>query len=114
MTQNARIPDEVAIRQATHAIAQIGVSTRQAAENIARFFTDFAATIREAFGVPRDSAPQQLPLHVRRRVFAGNGSDAHTHPDQWQSAVCSAWLHDSCPSDQHGLGCTCHCHRSPR
>lgn len=50
-------------------------------------------------------------LAQRRALVAGNGRDAITHPEMWQSAVCAAWLHDSCPSDRSHLSCTCTCHR---
>ena len=49
-------------------------------------------------------------LLTRRRAGGGNGSDAERWPDLWQSAACSAWLHDSCRSDAHQLACTCTCH----
>lgn len=50
-------------------------------------------------------------LEIRRARWGGNGTDARRWPDQWQSAVCSAWLHESCPSASRDLGCTCRCHR---
>lgn len=49
-----------------------------------------------------------------RARHGGNGTDARTWPEQWQSAACSAWLHTSCLSDRHRLGCTCTCHGPDR
>lgn len=49
-------------------------------------------------------------LERARVELGGNGSDARTWPDLWLSAVCAAWLCGSCPSDRHGLGCSCKCH----
>lgn len=51
---------------------------------------------------------QRLFLPYRRATIGGNGSDAHD--PLWQSAVCSAWLHDSCPDTDGSLQCTCNCH----
>lgn len=49
---------------------------------------------------------QSLPY--RRAFYGGNGSDALD--PLWQSAVCSAWLHESCPDKDGSLQCTCACH----
>lgn len=51
-------------------------------------------------------------LRVARHQHGGNGTDARRWPEMWQSASCSAWLHESCPSDAHALDCTCGCHGS--
>ena len=49
-------------------------------------------------------------LRRDRHAHGGNGTDARRWPEMWQSASCSAWLHESCPSEAHCLGCTCGCH----
>lgn len=50
----------------------------------------------------------QITLPYRRAFYGGNGSDAYD--PLWQSAVCSAWLHESCPDKDGSLQCTCTCH----
>lgn len=47
-------------------------------------------------------------LAYDRANIGGNGSDAYS--PLWQSAVCSAWLHESCPDTDGGLQCSCTCH----
>lgn len=51
---------------------------------------------------------QQTFLPYRRASIGGNGSDAWD--PLWQSAVCSAWLHEPCPDIDGSLQCTCTCH----
>lgn len=64
---------------------------------------------RFTISLDRQRSPAET-LRLRRSAFGGNGADAKLWPEQWQSAVCSAWLHESCPSAHRGLGCTCGCH----
>jgi hypothetical protein len=71
----------------------------RAARSIITAFDNFAAAFTPAGR-----------LRVARHQHGGNGTDARRWPDLWQSAPCSAWLHESCPSDAHALGCTCGCH----
>jgi hypothetical protein len=90
-----------------------GVSVQTAA----RGFAQFGEAIRQV-GAALKRLTRSLGLDTpegrlrwQRATHGGNGTDARTWPGEWQSASCSAWLHESCPSDQHGLGCTCGCHR---
>ena len=50
----------------------------------------------------------EASLPYRRAFYGGNGTDAYD--PLWQSAVCSAWLHESCPDTDGSLQCTCTCH----
>jgi hypothetical protein len=52
-------------------------------------------------------------LAVKRDRIGGNGRDARREPGTYLTAHCAAWLciSEPCPSDAHGLGCTCRCHR---
>lgn len=85
-----------------------GVSTEQAA----RAFARFAESIRQLGDVARRTGDNihRWTLPHKRAHHGGNAADARRWPDQRQSAVCSAWLHASCPSDAHRLDCTCTCH----
>lgn len=78
----------------------------KAAERFADSLDELGRVLRRSI---RWGRPSRTALERRRDYHGGNARDAHT--DQWQSAVCSAWLHDSCPSDAHRLSCSCTCHR---
>lgn len=74
---------------------QFQMAMRQMAENLRRF-------VRQTHAMRKDL------LAYERHTRGGNGSDAYS--PLWQSAVCSAWLHDSCPDTDGGLQCSCTCH----
>lgn len=84
-----------------HAVVQASVGIQRAARVLALSLSRF---------VPH-------ALASARAEYGGNGADAYAYPGAWMSTVCGAWLcrgGDVCPSDEHGLRCTCACHRQER
>lgn len=99
-------------RLTSEELAKIIASATRAAGAATAAFERFGAAVA-SFGMAATRIQQALGLSVadqlaaRRRIHGGNGSDAVRFPDQWQSTACTAWLHESCPSDEHDLHCTC-------
>lgn len=100
-------------RRFSEVMSMFGLSVEQAAKNMADALGSLVAAFRPLW---RPRPP--LTLAELRNAFGGNGTDAIRWPDEYQTTVCSAWLchsvPDICPSDDHGLGCTCRCHRVKR
>ena len=97
-------PDFHEVTRATHA------ASRAIAEAIGPAMGHVAVAIKAMTRAYAESIERtmRLSLPYRRATIGGNGSDAWD--PLWQSAVCSAWLHDSCPDTDGSLQCTCTCH----
>lgn len=104
--------DERVVVQFTSAGQGMAHAMRQAKEATSKMHAalDRANTEFERFIERLNADYERFHLAELRAMVGGNRRDALD--PLWQSAVCSAWLHEPCPDRGLGvLGCSCGCHR---